>query len=623
MKHGDRRAASMFAPAAVVVVDKRQDGSRILQSPVALGAYADKLGEFLEDWAARTPSALFLCERNATGAWNQLSYAETLVKVKAIATWLLSQNLSSERPVVILSDNSIEHALLMLASMHVGIPVSSMSSAYSLVSSDFAKLKANIELLKPGVIFVEQQEKFQKAINAISGLHDGVIVAGSRGTCTPPAIAFTELLQTTDHEAVFQAFSSVNGDTIAKFLFTSGSIGAPKAVINTQRMLCANQQAKAQVWPFLQQSPPIILDWLPWSHTFGGNHNFNMVLRNGGTLHIDTGKPAPGAFDVTLNNLREISPTVYLNVPRGFDMLVIAMRSDEQLRQRFFANLQIIFYAAAALPQHLFSELHRISIETLGRAVPVVSGWGSTETAPLCTDSHFAPESSGVIGIPVPGTQLKLLPSADKLEVRVRGPNVMPGYWKAPALTKAAFDEEGFYIIGDAVEFLDPDKPEKGLLFDGRVGEDFKLVTGTWVHVGSLRVKALDALSAVAQDIVVTGHDRDEIGFLIFPNFGLLRQMSGNLPPNASNEELIRQPAVRAAVARGLAELKSQGGGSASYATRAMLMLEPPSIDAGEITDKAYINQRMVLTRRSDLVLYLHADQPDKDIILPAGNNSQ
>jgi feruloyl-CoA synthase len=289
------------------------------------------------------------------------------------------------------------------------------------------------------------------------------------------------------------------------------------------------------------------------------------------------------------------------------------------LREKFFANMQVIFYAAAALPQHLFSELNRLAMDTVGHLIPIVSGWGATETSPLCTDSHFFQERSGVIGIPVPGTELKLVPSADKLEVRVRGPQVMPGYWKAQALTNAAFDDEGFYIMGDAVQFLDAERPEKGLLFNGRVGEDFKLVTGTWVHVGSLRVKALDALAQVAQDIVVTGHDRDEIGFLIFPNFALLRQMAGNLPANASNEDVLRQPSVRAEVARGLAELKSQGGGSASYAARALLLLEPPSIDAGEITDKAYINQRTVLTRRADLVLYLHAEQVEQDIILPGG----
>ena len=336
-------------------------------------------------------------------------------------------------------------------------------------------------------------------------------------------------------------------------------------------------------------------------------------------MYLDAGKAAPGAFEISLKNLRDISPTVYLNVPRGFDMLVSALHEDVSLRQAFFKNLQVIFYAAAALPQHLYDEINRLSMETLGVHVPLVSGWGSTETAPLCTDSHFAPERSGVIGIPIPGTELKLVPSADKMEVRVRGHNVMPGYWKLPELSQSAFDEEGFYKIGDAVEFVDANRPQKGLLFDGRVGEDFKLVTGTWVHVGALRMKGLDALVPMAQDIVVTGHDRDEIGFLIFPNVAELRKLSANLPPDASVEELLHQPSVRAMVARGLATLKKTGGGSSGYAARAMVLVEPPSIDAGEITDKGYINQRLVLTRRADLVMRLHADQPDKDVIVPAG----
>ena len=609
----------LFAPATVQV-DHRPDGSRVMRSPMALGAVPAKLGQHLERWATAAPERTFLAERGAGGEWVKLTYADALARVRAVATWLLGQRLSAERPVVVLSDNSIEHAILMLAAMHIGVPVSAISQAYSLVSKDFAKLKGNISHITPGVIFVEHHARFAPALAAIAPLHDGVVVTGSAGGPAEGCVPFGELLAHTDGAAVDAAYARVNGDTIAKFLFTSGSVGAPKAVINTQRMMCSNQQAKAQIWPFLERTPPVVVDWLPWSHTFGSNHNFNMVLRNGGTMYLDAGKPVPGApFETSLKNIKDVSPTVYLNVPRGFDMLVSALHEDEALRQAFFRNLQVIFYAAAALPQHLYEELGRLSVETIGVRVPLVSGWGSTETAPLCTDSHFAPDRSGVIGIPIPGTELKLVPSADKLEVRVRGPNVMPGYWKLPELSEAAFDEEGFYKIGDAVEFLDRLQPQKGLLFDGRVGEDFKLVTGTWVHVGSLRMKGLDALVPVAQDIVVTGHDRDEIGFLIFPNIPELRKLSSNLPPDASVEELLHQPSVRAMVARGLARLKKEGGGSSGYAARAMLLVEPPSIDAGEITDKGYINQRLVLTRRADLVLRLHADQPEHDVIVPAG----
>lgn len=607
----------LFAPAEVTV-EKRPDGSQVLRSPMPLGAFPASLGAHLERWAREAPDRVFLAERGADGQWVELTYAATRARVRAAATWLLGQNLSAERPVAILSDNSLEHAVLMLAAMHIGVPVSAISQAYSLVSKDFAKLKVNIELLQPGVIFVEDIGRFGPALQAIAPLHPGVVVAGSRGGVAEGAVPFATLLERTDEAAVDAALAEVNGDTIAKLLFTSGSVGTPKSVINTQRMLCANQQSKAQIWPFLAEQPPVVVDWLPWSHTFGSNHNLNMVLRNGGTLYMDAGKPVPGAFDVSLRNLKDVAPTVYLNVPRGFDMLVSALHADAELRERFFSRLQVIFYAAAALPQHLFDEINRLAMETVGEHIPLVSGWGSTETAPLCTDSHFAPERSGVIGIPIPGTELKLVPSADKLEVRVRGANVMPGYWKLPDLSRAAFDEEGFYQIGDAVEFVDPARPEKGLLFDGRVGEDFKLVTGTWVHVGSLRMKGIDALVPIAQDIVVTGHDRDEVGFLIFPNIAELRRLSANLPEDAPVETLLRQPSVKAMVGRGLAKLRKEGGGSSGYAARAMLMAEPPSIDAGEITDKAYINQRMVLTRRADFVLRLHADQPDEDVILPA-----
>jgi feruloyl-CoA synthase len=341
-----------------------------------------------------------------------------------------------------------------------------------------------------------------------------------------------------------------------------------------------------------------------------------MILRNGGTLYIDAGKPAPGLFGITLENLRDISPTIYFNVPRGYDILVSALHVHQELRQKFFSNLQIIFYAGAALPQHIYEELDQLARSTLGRPVPIVSGWGSTETSPLATDCHFCSKRAGVIGIPIPGVELKLVPATDKLEVRVRGPNITPGYWKAPDLTREAFDDEEFYLIGDAVEFVDPAHPEQGLLFDGRVGEDFKLATGTWVHVGSLRVKALDALAPVAQDIVVTGLNQNEIGFLVFPNLVECRRLIGDLADDAPVEQVLSHPLVRTTVERGLLALKQTGGGSSTYATRALLMAEPPSIDAGEITDKGYINQRLVLQRRAELVTRLYAETPDRELIM-------
>ncbi|HJV28664.1 MAG TPA: feruloyl-CoA synthase [Aromatoleum sp.] len=613
-----RDAGALFAPA-VVDVESRDDGSRILRCGIPLpAAYARCVGEWLEHWAREAPGRLFLAERNAAGEWEKVTYGEARRRVVAIASWLLGQNLSADRPVAILSDNSIEHALLMLAAMHVGVPSCAISTGNSLMSKDFTKLKANIELLRPGVIYADAVERFMPALDAVRPLHDAVVVAGARSAVATGCMSFAEIEARSDEAAVMRAFDRVGPDTIAKFLFTSGSVGTPKAVINTQRMLCANQQAKELVWPFLRDTPPVLVDWLPWSHTFGSNHNFNMVMRWGGSLYIDDGKPTPALLERTLRNLKEVSPTIYFSVPRAYDMLVPALRRDSELRESFFRRLQVIFYAGAALPQHLWAELENLSQEAVGERVAMVSSWGSTETAPLATDCHFQAVRSGVIGVPVPGTELKLVPSADKLEVRVRGPNVFPSYWKQPELTANSFDEEGFYLIGDAVEFVDPARPELGLLFDGRVGEDFKLLTGTWVHVGSLRVKAIDALKPVAQDIVVTGHDRDEIGLLVFPNVAECRSLCPGLPPETPVEQVLANPAVRARVRLGLIALAQEGGGSSTVPARAVLMAEPPSVEAGEITDKGYINQRAVLGRRVDLVQALYADMPDKAVILAA-----
>jgi feruloyl-CoA synthase len=376
-------------------------------------------------------------------------------------------------------------------------------------------------------------------------------------------------------------------------------------VINTQRMLTSSQQAKAQTWSFLEQSGDlVILDWLPWSHTFGANHNFNLVLRNGGTLYVDGGKPAPGLFATSLANLRSVMPTVYFNVPRGFDMLIAALRGDDALRRRFFGEVKFAFYAGAALPQNLWDALEELSIKTVGRALPMVSAWGSTETSPLATDCHFQARRSGNIGVPIPGTELKLVPSGDKLEVRVRGPNVTPGYWKAPELTAQAFDTEGFYLIGDAVTFADPARPELGLFFDGRVAEDFKLNSGTWVNVGNLRVAGIAALAPLVQDIVVTGHGGDEVRFLVFPNIAACRAHAG-LPDSVEVKDVIGHDKVCAGIAQGLAKLRAQSGNSSGHATRALLLAEPASVDGGEITDKGYINQRAVLTRRAGAVAAL------------------
>ncbi len=590
-----------------IVAERHADGSIWLKSMTPLQPAARCVGDWLAHWARQASRRIFLGERFSVDApWTAVTYKDALWQVRAAGAWILAQRMSAERPLAILSDNSIEHALFALAAMHVGVPVASISPAYSLMSKDFDKLKNMVALLDPGAIYVSSLKAFAPALAAIKPLHTAKIVCGDAESSD--AISFRTIAATPESPAVAEAFAAIGPDTIAKFLFTSGSTGTPKAVINTQRMLTSSQQAKAQTWSFLDSADDlVILDWLPWSHTFGANHNFNLVLRNGGTLYIDGGKPAPGLFATSLANLRSVMPTVYFNVPRGFDMLIAALRDDEDLRRRFFSEVRFAFYAGAALPQNLWDALEDLSIKTIGRAMPMVSAWGSTETSPLATDCHFQAKRSGNIGVPIPGTELKLVPSADKLEVRVRGPNVTPGYWKAPELTAKAFDEDGFYLIGDAVTFADPERPERGLFFDGRVAEDFKLNSGTWVSVGTLRVAGIAALAPLAQDIVVAGHDGDHVRFLVFPNIAACRTQAG-LGESANINEVIGSAKVRAAIAQGLAKLKAQGGGSSTFATRALLMAEPASVDGGEITDKGYINQRAVLTRRAAAMAMLEDD---------------
>jgi len=595
----ERNPDRLFARAAVHM-ERRNDGSLRLRSPTPLEGYSRCVGDWLVRWANEAPNRIFLSERSHDGQWAGVTYSEALGRVRNIGAWLLRQGLSEDRPLAILADNSIEHGLLALGAMHVGIPVVPVSPAYSLVSKDFVKLRMIIETTCPGVLYVSRRQLFNSALRAVAGTFSGIIVNSVADGVASGMTCFTELLNEQAGIRVEQAFARVNGDTVAKLLFTSGSTGSPKGVINTQRMLCVNQQQIAQVWPFLAETAPIIVDWLPWNHTFGGNHDFNLVLRFGGTLCIDEGRPAPHLFANTLANLREVSPTVYFNVPRGYSMLIPALRSDEELRRRFFRRLQLVFYAAAALPQHLWDALKVLALETTGAEVALVSAWGSTETAPLATSCHFRAERAGVIGIPVPGCELKLVPAGPKLEARVRGPQVTPGYWKQQALTAESFDEEGFYRIGDAVRLLDEDRPELGLVFDGRMAEDFKLSTGTWVNAGAIRLRALAALGSIVQDLVVAGHDRDEIGLLLFPN----------------PTECLNQAAVRERIQQALAALHRESTGSSTFARRALMMSEAPSVDAGEITDKGYINQGLALQRRHYLVEQLYAADPPPGVIL-------
>jgi feruloyl-CoA synthase len=649
-------------------------GGMVLRSRQELLPYPRCLGELLRHWAAAAPDRTFLAERTmrgergesagrqplaerrerdeftgpaerddrsgreSRGAWRRISYGATLAAVERIAGALLARGLDRGRPLAILSENGIDNALLQLAAMQVGIPVAPISPAYSLLSSDHAKLRSILELTRPGLVYAGDGTRYAAALAAARAvLPSGVELAVSEH---PPAglaaTAFGELLERPPGAAVAARFAAVGPDTVAKVLFTSGSTGTPKGVLNTQRMLCSNQQAIAQVWPFLEERPPVIVDWLPWSHTFGGNHNFNMVLRNGGTLYVDAGKPAPGAIEITARNLREVPSTIHFNVPRGFDMLLPYLEGDAGLRAAFFRDLDVLFYAAASLPQHLWEALERLSIVATGRRVAMLSAWGSTETAPSATQVHFSIERPGVIGLPVPGTEIKLAPAGAKLELRVRGSNVTPGYWRRPerpasgaatddrvshgrpakstatdgrvsrGLETEAFDEQGFFRTGDAGRLADPADPSQGLLFDGRLAEDFKLTSGTWVHVGELRIAAISAGTPVIQDVVVTGHDRTAVGVLVFPNPAGCRSLCRDAPPDAPLDQLIRRPEVRRRLRDGLAAHNAMNPASSRRVSRALLLAEPPSIDAGEITDKGYVNQRAVLVRRAALVEQLH-----------------
>ena len=600
-----------LAPAEVEAT-YRADGSIVLRSPHALAEYPATLGERLREWAEAAPERVFLAERAGAG-WRALSYGEVFAAVRRIGAGLLRRGLGPRSPVLLLSDNGVDNALLQLAAMQVGVPAVPVSPAYSLLSQDLANLRHIAGKVAPGLIYAIDGARFARALAAIErpGLHvivsDGV-QAGQQ--------SFAELSEGTgDCSAADAAHASTGPGTVAKILFTSGSTGLPKGVLNTQRMLCSNQQAIAQSWPFLRARPPVLVDWLPWHHTFGGNHNFNMVLYHGGALYIDDGKPAPGLIERSAENLRMHPPTLYFNVPRGFDVLLPLLEADASLRTALFQRLDLAFYAGAALPQHLWARLAAVAAKARPDGPPLfmASAWGSTETSPLITTVHFPIDHAGIIGLPAPGCEVKLVPAEGKLEMRARGPNITPGYVQEPEQSAAAFDEEGWYRTGDAGRLADPADPRKGIVFDGRVAEDFKLTSGTWVNVGVLRVAALAAAGAVMQDAVVAGEGQVEVGLLVFPNLAECRALAPELSEVAA---LLADPRVRTAVQAGLSRHNREHAVSSRRVARALLLGEPPALDAGEITDKGYINQRAVLTRRASEVARLYAEPRDAAVIV-------
>ncbi|MEP7030601.1 MAG: feruloyl-CoA synthase [Pseudolabrys sp.] len=601
------------------VLERRADGVIHVSTAQQLGAYHNKLSEPLEHWARVAPDRIFLGQRDAQDRWRTLTYAQVLAQVKRIAAALLRRGLSAERPIAIISGNDIEHALLALAAMTVGIPYAPVSPAYSLMSGDFGKLRGIIELLTPGLVFANDGGPFAKALYATVPDDIELVVTrnplGDRKTTL-----FSELLGEADAEVVAAAQAKVTPDTIAKFLFTSGSTGTPKAVINTQRMLLSNQAMLNAGFAFFADEPPVVIDWLPWSHTFGSNHNFNMVLVNGGSLYIDDGNPTPPGVPKTVRNLRDIAPTIYFNVPKGYEALLPHFRADAALREKFFSRLKVLFYAGAGLNQATWDELIRLSIETTGERIILLSSLGSTETAPAALVCTFDCDKAGNIGLPFPGVELKLVPNEGKLEARLRGPHITPGYWRQDALTREAFDEDGFYKLGDALKFADPNEPGKGLLFDGRIAEDFKLSTGTWVSVGPLRGRFIDHFAPLTRDVVFAGHDRGDIAVLVFPDIEACRKLAG-LAADATPAAIIADQKVRAEFAARLGALATESRGSSTRIARAILMAEPPSLDKGEATDKGSINQRAVLKNRPALVDKLYASPVSSRVLIVEGNS--
>jgi feruloyl-CoA synthase len=606
-----------FRPIAYAMPDIRTeraaDGSLLIRSATPLGGYDPSLARLLRASAAAQPTRIFLAERAGDG-WRTVSYAQARQRVDALAQALIDRGLSPARPVMILSGNAIDHALMMLAGVTAGVPVAPVSVAYSLQSQDHAKLKQIADLLEPALVYVADTAPFASALAALD-LTNMEVVASRNGATRSGVTMFDDLLETKPKPAVEAAVAATNADTVAKILFTSGSTGAPKGVINTHGMLTANQQQIAQLWPFLDDDPLVLVDWLPWNHTFGGNHNFNLALRHAGTLYIDGGKPLPALVGETVRNLAEISPTVYFNVPAGYAALLPHLEKDDGLARAFFKRLRLIFYAGAALPQDLWERLEAVSVRTLGARVPMTSSWGTTETAPLALAAHYPIERAGNVGVPAPGCEVKLVPAGAKLEVRVRGANVTPGYWKRPDLTAAAFDEDGFYRPGDAMRLADPNDPAKGLLFDGRLAEDFKLATGTWVHVGVLRVGVLAAASPALQDAVIAGENRGFIGLVAWLNPAGCRALIGAGAPETF-AELTAHPTVRAHVRTAIARWNAGATGTSHRIARVLLLAEPPSIDANEITDKGYVNQRRVLERRAADIERLYAPAPDDEVLV-------
>lgn len=598
-----------------VSMSKKDNGTIYIRSTETPDDYPRAITDKLDEWAEKTPDHLFLADRDTTGGWQKRSYVETRDEVRNLAQYLIGHDLSEDRPVLILSGNSLEHGVLALASMYAGIPYAPVSPAYSLISTDFAKLRHICDLLKPGLIFVDDGAKYAKALAAVMP-KDARLLVLENPLSQYDSDVYADARQTKPTAAVDTANAKITEDTIAKFLFTSGSTGMPKAVINTQRMLCFNQMMLRHALAFLQDEPPVMVDWLPWNHTAGGNHNFGIALYNGGSFYIDQGKPTPSGIHETVRNLCEISPTLYFNVPKGYEALVHHLRENKTLREMFFANLKLMQYAGAGLSQYVWDNLEKIAEDTVGEKIVIVTGYGSTETAPFAFTTTWAVDQAGSVGLPAVGLDIKLVPNAEKLEVRLKGPSITPGYWKQPDKTAESFDDEGYYLIGDALKFVDPDNIDRGFLFDGRVCEDFKLSTGTWVHVAAIRTAIAQTFAPYVRDAVLTGLNEDYLGALIFADFTACKELCPDLPANAAERDIATHPAVIAHFQKCLDELGAKSTGSSNFVARAILLENSPELDAHEVTDKGSINQRAVLSTRADKVAALYTDPSPTGVMI-------
>jgi feruloyl-CoA synthase len=596
-----------------VTIERKDNGTIYLRPTRELGDYPLRLTDRLHHWAETAPDRVFMAERTAGGGWRQITYAELLVASRHIASALIKRGLSADRPVVILSGNSIDHALVGFGALYAGIPYCPVSTAYSLVSRDFGKLAYAMKLLTPGLVFADDAQKFSRALAA--NVPDGPEIAAAFGELAGRDVtSLADLMAMPLDPGLDARHQNIGPDTIAKFLLTSGSTGNPKAVINTQRMLCSNQVMIRETLTFLKDEPPVIVDWLPWSHTFGGSHNVGLVLYNGGSMYLDQGKPMPGGIEETVRTLREVSPTVYFNVPKGYESLLPYLRDDRALRKKFFERLHAMFFAGAAMSAHIWRGLDEVSAQETGARVPVLTGLGSSETAPFFMSVNPRTSRSGHVGLPVPGCVAKLAPDNGKLEVRARGPNITPGYWRQPDVTAASFDEEGYYRLGDALKPANTDDLHAGFDFDGRIAEDFKLASGTWVSVGPLRSRFIAACAPLVRDVVIAGLNRDELAAMVVLDLDGCKLINPTLPADDIAVAAV-DPLIRNAFRERFAKFLATATGSSTRIVRAILLDNPLSIDRGEVTDKGSVNQRAVLSHRETLIEDLYLPAPPAHVI--------